>query len=187
METRYKVNFRRLAEQNLPPDLRSRSILALMRSAFAPVQSSKVSGNFVKRFAAFRDDTRFDISHNGQVCYLRAALNAKFKSNLGVFFDITDTVKNLEWVYAMTEDVADSGEGDAAPAGTKHIFAKIEQDNDPIIDPLLVPNEAILEGHNTFIVWVPADLYATKLPQIKQFVNKYRLVTRVPQYEPKNS
>lgn len=176
METKFKICWQRLAGLPSAFGMRSASVQALLRAGFSILQN-----DIDPRFKAARAADRFDIQHNGQVCYLRAALNTQFKSASGIYFDIAETVPNLAWIYAKTEET---------PNG--HIYAKTEDTTDTeeakgIIDPLLAPNEAILDVKNTFIIYVPADLYATQLMAIKRFVNKYRLITRVPQYEPKYS
>ena len=134
----------------------------------------------MERFKDGRVDDAFLLEHNGQVCYLRKALNAKFKASNGVTFDILENIYGTEWLYASKEQK----NLDGSDAFT-HVYAAIEGSNN---EQIYAPNELTLNTHNAFVVLVPSELYNDKmLIQIKNFVNTYRLVTRKPTYERKNS
>jgi len=113
--------------------------------------------------------------HNGQVCYLRAALNQKFKSNSIERFEIDDIENDVGWSYIGN----DSDKTQLAYIADEKADSQVEK----IVD-FFIPDETVLEVKNTFVITVPTDLYESELPVIRRFVNKYRLVTRVPLYKP---
>ena len=162
--------------------MRAGGIFALMRAAFVVFQNSAKenplsarTADMYSEFLSGCKDDDFKLSHNGQVCYLRAALNAKFGNMTSGFFMVEDYVKDLTWLYAATEDENLNPE-------KEHIEAL--QDN-AVTGHIYAPREAVMNDNKTFIIYVPSDLYNDEyLPKIKQFVNEYKLVTRVPQYEP---
>jgi len=164
----FSICFWRLAELLLPFSLRSASILALLRSAFMPLER-----DLFMRFDRTRQEDIFDLRHNGQVCYLRAALNARFRSRTGIRFEIMDVHGGAEWMHIGSDsDLA------------HRAYITDEQSDHDIF---FIPDEQILDLKNTFAIYVPADLYHNDLPAIKRFVNKYRLVTRIPLYKPRNN
>ena len=166
LETKFNINFSQMVELLLPFSMRSASILALMRSAFAPLH------DLYRCFESARNNDRFIMRHNGQVCYLRAALNEKFKSSIGLRFDIVESYGNAEWVYI--------GRDSELP------FTDIT-DERPGKDCFFIPDETVLDITNTFVVCVPTDLYDKELQAIERFVNQYRLITKIPLYKPKNN
>lgn len=175
MATNYNVSIARLIELLLPISMRSASVVAMLRAAFAFYTQSTIERTaLAEMFATARASDNFEATHNGQVCYLRAALNAKFKSNLGIYFRIAESSSGVVWPYAATEaDIVGHIYASTEKSTTGHVFA---------------PDESVMDSRNSFIVYVPSDLYAEPmLSRIKLFVNKYRLVTRIPQYEPINS
>lgn len=68
----YNVEYDRLARLLLPVTLRRKRLMAFVGVMTSEVQ--RISGWFRR----YRDDTDYRLSHNGQVCYLRAVLNDKF-------------------------------------------------------------------------------------------------------------
>lgn len=174
----------------------------MLRAAFSAYQSEAGRNDLYGKFADARADDRFRLAHNGQVCYLRAALNKRFKSSLGIYFRINEVYGNLEWLYANKESdteldghiFAQTEELPEPPAAEELTEAEeqgvpeeTEETEETEDRHIYAPNEVILRPTNAFVIYVPADLYATQLDKIKQFVDEYRLVTRTPQYEPINS
>lgn len=68
----YKVNVDRLTELLVPTFLRKQKHLAWLRMLHFPI--IKVVDDFNFR----RDETLYNLKHNGQVCYLRKVLNDRF-------------------------------------------------------------------------------------------------------------
>ena len=95
----FKVNFDKLILTLLPTFLRRSMVFALCRAMCAPVVS------LYARFSASREGHIYTLTHNGQVCYLRAALNEAFHTT---GFEIVDYGDNRgEWHFAKTEGMAD--------------------------------------------------------------------------------
>lgn len=164
---KYSVDFYRLVLQLLPTFLRQPLIFGLLRAAVIGLLS------VYKAFIAHRGSNIYRLTHNGQVCYLRAVLNDAYKSRYGRF-DILTIERNGDWLYAITE------------AGTQIRLASSEdQLNDAgkyVDDNAKVPvlaNELMLNAEqNNFIVSVPADLYQTNLADIAALVDKYKLISK---------
>lgn len=66
----YRINFARLSLLLLPSMLRKQILAAYLRAAYSQF-------DFIP-FIKYREDTNYRLTHNGQVCYLRAALNDRF-------------------------------------------------------------------------------------------------------------
>lgn len=143
----------------LPTLLRRKIMFALCRAAVAPVRT--LYGRFLDK----RKAHIYSLTHNGQVCYLRAALNDAF----GVTgFDIVDYDDGRgEWLYAKSEEL------------DNHLYAVDEQLDDegnPV--PILYDEARLNLPMNTFVVQVPAAIYATSLEQVKGIVERYRPLSK---------
>lgn len=164
---KYSVDFYRLVLQLLPTFLRQPLIFGLLRAAVIGLLA------VYKAFIAHRNGNIYRLTHNGQVCYLRAVLNDAYKSRYGRF-DILTIERNGDWLYAITETGTQirlaSSENQLNDAG------KYVDDNAKV--PVLA-NELMLNAEqNNFIVSVPADLYQTSLADIAALVDKYKLISK---------
>lgn len=167
MATKYNYGFdwRRFVNLMLPFHLRVKGIKALFSPAFKVLQEV-----ILLPFSQARDNDNFRVEHNSQVVYLQLALNKKFKSNMGVYFRLGDVGEELKVSYAYDEQSPyNSWAYDAKKKDVVHFYAI---------------NAIKKNIKNSFVVYVPSDLYQTRMNEIKTFVNSYRLVTRVPFYEP---
>lgn len=68
----YKVDFKKLVVLLLPISLRQPLLITLFQVFIEPLE------NIHYEFTEKRTDTLYKIAHNGQVCYMRKALNDKF-------------------------------------------------------------------------------------------------------------
>lgn len=158
----YNINFSRLLINMLPTFLRQPVIYGILYAA------GQVLGKLTyKDFTNARKEHNYKLTHNGQVCYLRAVLNDAF----GGGFDILEVERRGEWLYAITEDGSDIllsvGEGSYA--------AEVEGGQ----KVPLVYNEALLNAaQNSFIVSVPYSIYQTRLPLVAALVDKYKLISK---------
>lgn len=158
----YKINFSRLLINMLPTFLRQPVIYGILYAA------GQVLGKLTyKDFINARMEHNYKLTHNGQVCYLRAVLNDAF----GGGFDILEVERRGEWLYAITEDGSDillsvgEGSNTAEVEGGKTVP--------------LVYNEALLNAaQNSFIVSVPYSIYQTRLPLVAALVDKYKLISK---------
>ena len=147
----------------LPTLLRTKIMFALCRATTAPIRS------LYERFVAKRDAHNYTLHHNGQVCYLRAALNDAF----GVTgFDIVDYDDGRgDWLFAKSEDL------------DHHLYAVDETlDNEGNPVPILYDEERLDFAQNTFIVQVPMAIYSTSLDKVKGIVERYRPLSKNARY-----
>ena len=157
----YNINFSRLLINMLPTFLRQPVIYGILYAA------GKVLGLTYKDFTTARKEHNYKLTHNGQVCYLRAALNDAF----GGGFDILEVERRGEWLYAITED----GSGILLSVGEGGNAAEVEGGQ----KVPLVYNEALLNAaQNSFIVSVPYSIYQTRLPAVAALVDKYTLISK---------
>lgn len=155
----FRVDFDRWVLSMLPTLLRRKIMFALCRAAVTPVHT--LHGRFLDKRRAHI----YSLAHNGQVCYLRAALNDAF----GVTgFDIVDYDDGRgEWLYAKSEEL------------DNHLYAvdeKLDDEGNPV--PILYDEARLNLPMNTFIVQVPAAIYATSLEQVKGIVERYRPLSK---------
>ncbi len=161
----FNIDFDRLVALLLPTFLRRKVLYALLHSAVAAVKTLYDS------FTASRSEHNCRLTHNGQVCRLRACLNDSFKSALGTI-GIDSVEYEAQWLYAVNET------GEMIP-----IAVSEEHDaNDGTAITLLIDESILSRAQNDFIVSVPRDLYDSSLEEIKALVNKYKLVTKSATY-----
>lgn len=86
MSNYYLINFKRFALQLLPTFWRRPLIASLLYAGVS------VLSNLHSRFIEFRSEKNYRLTHNGQVCYLRAVLNDTFDQTLRRI-TITETVE----------------------------------------------------------------------------------------------
>ena len=68
----YDVSYKKLSLLLLPTFLRNPVMIALITACVTPI------ANLHARLIAYRDIKTYRLTHDGQVCYLRAVLNDKF-------------------------------------------------------------------------------------------------------------
>lgn len=152
----FEIDFKRLVALQLPTMLRRPLIFGLLRAGVVAVE--RVYGEFTKA----RAEHVFRLTHNGQVCYLRAMLNHYF----GGGFSIGNMEQEGEWLYAVTE------KGEQIPV------AKAEPGPDI---PVVYSEQALNAAQNDFVVYVPARAWA-KLAEIEAMVDSYKLITKRAHY-----
>lgn len=72
----YKVDYKKLAILMLPTFLRKPILVAYLQSLLVPIDS------LYYQWSVYRNDNIYKMDHNGQICYLRKALNDKFDPSL---------------------------------------------------------------------------------------------------------
>lgn len=158
----YKINFSRLLINLLPTFLRQPVIYGILHAGGAVLE-----GQAYKDFTEARREHNYKLTHNGQVCYLRAVLNDAF----GGGFDILEVERKGDWLYAITED----GTGILLTTGEDGNAAEVEGGEKVPV----VYNEILLNAsQNSFIVSVPAGIYNTNLPAVAALVDKYKLISK---------
>lgn len=79
--SKYEVNIKRFALLLLPTFWRKPLLATLAYAMVSPL------GYLHTRFVLFRRDTVYRLTHNGQVCYLRAVLNDQFRPDRAAYHD----------------------------------------------------------------------------------------------------
>ncbi len=154
----FEIDFKRLIALLLPMRLRRPVIFGLLRAGVEQVE------HVYGRFMEARKGHIFRLTHNGQVCYLRAMLNEYFNTK---GFRVESAKEGGEWLYA----VAETGEG--VPVAVDERTGR----NMPV-----VYGEATLDlPQNVFLVYVPASMWA-RLDEVKEMVDCYKLVTKRAEY-----
>ena len=172
----FDIDFNKWIALMLPTFLRRRRLFAFIRALCAPLYLGE--GGLYQRFLEMRGDHIYRLSHNGQVCYLRAALNDAFGLKKGFEIDDADEYEG-EWIYAkdpsMPQQLLAVDEGKNPKPG--------EGDPPPEHPTPLLADEARLNApRNAFIVRVPGNIYSTQLDKVKAIVEKYRILSKTPIY-----
>lgn len=94
----YDLKIKRLALLLLPIAYRKPLIAAFVQSMAQGVNI--VYGNFMR----WRQNKQYRLSHNGQVCYLRAVLNDQFDP-IERRITITDTTANMDLLILYCRDI----------------------------------------------------------------------------------
>ncbi len=177
----FNVNFDKWIALMLPTFLRRRRLFAFCRALCAPLYLGE--GGLYNRFLQKRGDQIYRLSHNGQVCYLRAALNDAFGLTKGFEIDDADDYEG-EWAFAKD------------PTMPQQLLAVDESKNPPLAPgapppehptPLLADEARLNMPHNAFIVRVPNNIYSTQLDKVKAIVEQYRIPSKTPIYTLTNS
>lgn len=162
----YKIAYRVWVRDMLPIVLRRPRIVALLMAAIKPIDDL---------YNMFLRDRRGDLSslkYNGQVCYLRAALEAYCPSSRGIRYIISDMPEESgSLLYAYAED---SWSVDVASAESDVAV--------PIVYSWV--DVSMVTG---FLVGVPLDIYNTRLAEVRRVVDKYKLPTKTTYYYAVNS
>lgn len=154
--SKYEVNFKRFALLLLPTFWRKPILATIAYAIVSPL------GYLHTRFILFRRESNYRLTHNGQVCYLRAAIN--------------DTFDPIERRITVTEE--------AESVGILIIHEREEE------KPQLLPcrtgkaiiiNRRGFGGTNTTDFWVniPFALYETvDITRLKAIVGSYKLASK---------
>lgn len=142
----YKIDFNKFGVLFLPPFLRKPKILAYARSLLTPMS------NAYYRWSVFRDDNVYKIAHNGQVCFLRKALNDRFDPSQRRIY--IDEGYNFYRKYIYTK-------GEKKPYFLGKMYLNQKEDfADTGVD---------------FIVFVPKNILDTQLYELQALIHFYKL------------
>ena len=175
----YQVNFDKWILSVLPSFLRHSLMFAFLRAMCKPITAD--STGIYPRFLTARKEHLYRLAHNGQVCYLRAALNDAFGVKPSAGFTIEDYTENVgEWQFAKYD-----GMNDQLYPVDESLNPNLPEGEtaDPAM-PILYAEEILNQEHYHFIVGVPSAIYATQLDKVQAIVEKYRMLSKVPIYTP---
>lgn len=154
----FKIDFKRLIALLLPMSLRRPVIFGLVRAGVEQVERVH------RQFMSARQGHIFRLTHNGQVCYMRAMLNEYFKTR---GFRVENAKEGGEWLYALEDTV------EGMPVAVDEKSGKYMP---------VVYGEATLDlPQNAFLVFVPASVWG-RLDEVKEMVDRYKLVTKRAEY-----
>jgi hypothetical protein len=94
----YKVDYKKLAILMLPSFLRKPILVAYLQSLLVPIDS------LYYQWSVFRNDNIYKMQHNGQICYLRKALNDKFDPSLRRIWIGNGNRYERQYLYTTPED-----------------------------------------------------------------------------------
>lgn len=150
--SKYNVNYKRLALMLLPTLLRHRLMSAILYAAMSPIEALHA------RLLTLRENARYRLYHNGQVCYLRAALCDLFDPGQRRI-TITDTpATDTLWIYTRDKVYP-------------HTVHRRGSEYAGIVWCRGV------QADSGFVVHIPAELHDRKA-QLEGAIDRYRLVTK---------
>ena len=194
----FQTDFLRLAALLLPTMLRQPAALAFLRCLITPVVLSQ------SRFNDSREANLYDAAHTGQVCHIKSVLNDYFGLNYANGFEIEDVVAPGEWLmtYDETSDLKNlipivndeaayfiankesstTGTATGDEPGNVHEVVLIGSRE---ASAYIWNERTILAYTYTFTVYVPIDVFSNsaQMSIVRTLVNKYRLVSRLPEYK----
>lgn len=143
----YKVDYNKLVVMLLPLSLRRPRVISLARVLVSPL----IDMHYL--FTQRRNDNLYQLAHNGQVCFLRKALNDKF-----------DRTERRIWI----------GEGNQF--NRKYVYQEIE--NKPVfLGKEYIHNDSDYSDQSTdFIVNVPFDNF--NLFEMQYLIDFYKLAAK---------
>lgn len=168
----FEIDYKKLAVLLTPTFLRKPVFTALVRILMQPLTTLHLT------FRTKRDDHLFNLAHNGQVCYLKDALNSLDDLDYSDGFEIEDinAIGEFVFVYDETEWLQDT--------------SRVLLVNDAPDFIMIYDEAAITASTEAFIVYVPArytfDGSKPADPRIEATVEKYRLVSRTATYRTKS-
>ncbi len=172
-----KIDWRKLAVMLLPTCLRAPRLTALVRVLIQPIV------DLSDRRQSLRSATLFALQHTGQTVYLRHALNTQFGYQRSDGFEIEDIA--AEGAFLMTYD-ENSDQTDIIPIASYEFISTITQQL--LCAWLLLWDESTIWSTTDFVVWCPQAVAAdtNKMAQVCSIVNRYRLLSRMPEYRQLN-
>jgi len=193
----FQTNFLRLAVLLIPTMLRKPAMIAMMRTLITP--AILLQNSFNNR----REANLYDLAHTGQVCHIKAVLDDCFGFDYLNGFEIEDASNIGEWLMIYDEGseqnvIIDDEQdhfilnGEATASKDLPVTGDEPGDINEVIligsreaSAFLWNEKMIFVDFRSFIVFVPEEIYKDdlKMPLVKTLVNKYRIVSRSPDYE----
>lgn len=155
--SKYEVNFKRFALLLLPTFWRKPILATIAYAMVSPLSYLHT------RFILFRRESNYRLTHNGQVCYLRAVLNDQFDP-IERRITITETAGNMG-ILMLYEREEEKGQ-----------LLPIRESGRSVI-----VNRRGFGGINAFDFWVniPGVLYDTvDVTRLKAIVSTYKLASK---------
>lgn len=155
----YKFDPFKFASDMLPPILRSKVLLAILRAILTPLR------RLLDRFSRFRGDVHRRINTTGQTYSLEAALNNKYQLSRGTIY-ITDTDDKQLYLYFTSE-------------GRTPVHLRLPKEPQ---DPLFLGYKNEGKHSADFIVHVPSFLRGEE-EEIRRLITYYKPAGRTYKIE----
>lgn len=155
--THYDINYNRLAMAIVPLKLRKMLLMGFCYCLLTGVRRA------ASVFEQFRADTDFCLHHNGQVCYLRAALNDRFDwERRRITIDDTGDYRESVIIYRRDDPV--------------HSVSVPTRSNGALI---INRRSMTVDGALDFTVSVPDDVRLTYgEAQIRALIDQFKLASK---------
>ncbi|KIO75942.1 hypothetical protein TH53_17935 [Pedobacter lusitanus] len=146
----YKIDFKKLTVLILPTFLRQNLMVSYIQALVTPVSM------LYQLWYTRREDNLYKLAHNGQVCYLRKALNDLFDNELRrIYIDNGNRFKRT-YIYTRAEN---------RPRYLKRLF--------------LQPSTSFADTGADFKVMLPAELnIPANYYQLNALVDFYKLASK---------
>lgn len=148
----YNLDVKKLAVQILPTFLRGNVIQAYVKALVKPIDD--IHYQFLQK----RKENLYIMAHNGQKCYLRAALNDKFDSEQRRIEIDDGNLYDAEYIYTDAEIAAN-------PFLADYLDLVLYQDGD------------LADTAVDFYVRVPADIFYNEY-EMKYLIDFYKLASK---------
>ena len=157
----FQINVHKLGVLLLITDTRTASIVEFVRILLKPFNELQ-DGFFSKR-----TKTLYNLTHNGQVCKLRAVLNDAFPTRDKTFLIEDALGVSGEWLYAKDEE---------------NRYEQLFVPDEP--EYKLVYDEERMTKFADFVIKIPSSLQSIdNMNTIRALVNTYKLTSKKPIYE----
>ena len=150
------IEWRKIISDSLPSFLRKPLLIALLLAAVAPLRAL-----YTLVEQAIHED-RYRLDHNGQVCNLLGMLEEQYPSALGIHYRIEDITPLGRVVDTF------SGVRRGSPVAHPNRSLKV----------LRTFTGSTNVDRSGFRVYVPRDVYNTRLSDVMWLVEQYKLPTR---------
>lgn len=148
----FDLDVRKLAVQILPTFLRGSVMISYVTSLVKPLND--IHYQFIQK----RKENLYILAHNGQKCYLRAALNDKFDTSLRRITIDDGQLYDAEFIYTDAEI-------NQQPSLVRYLTLTLYQDQD-------LANTAV-----DFYVRVPADIIFN-IYEMQYLIDFYKLASK---------
>ncbi len=151
----YNINYNKLTILLLPTFLRRPKVMAFAQSLVLPIAKLHY------QWKLKRDADWYKINHNGQVCYLQAALNDSLDPQLRRIYIADGNSFPRKYIYTRAEN---------KPAYLGKIF--------------IYQNSEYVGTGADFIVFVPGDIITEKYYELHALIQFYKLASKRYQVRP---
>lgn len=143
----YSVDFHKLALNFQLINLRKPKPMAWIYSFIKAISTTHYN------WKLYRDSNIYKLNHNGQVCYLRKALNDKFDQSLRrIYIDGTGGEAMKTFIYTPAEN-------QTKYLGTIYLYQSLE----------------FADTGADFLVYVPASIVASQSYELRALIDFYKL------------